>query len=149
MKVEVATLADVPRLAALGFAMHAESDYRDQPYDEGKVRALMEYLIGGAGAVFVVRRDGEIVGAMAGGVTSNWFNDEPQGFEYGLFIEPAARHGLTALRLVSAFCIWCEKRGAKRLRVGITTGVQTEGTAALYRLAGFQDGGVFLTREFT
>lgn len=148
MKVEVATPDDAPRLAALGWEMHQESSYRDQPYDEAKVRTLMMRLIGGAGVVFVVRRDGQIVGGIAGGVTENWFNDERIAFEYGLFIEPAARHGITAMRIVLAFCKWCEIKGARRVRVGITTGVQVEGTAALYRMCGFVDDGVFLTKEF-
>lgn len=146
--IRPATLADVPRIVDLGAAMHAESIYRDQPYLPQKVAALMLHLISGAGVVFVSERDGDVVGGMAGGIAPNWFNDEPIAFEYGLFLAPHARHGITAAKLIRAFCVWAERRGAKRLRVGITTGVQVEGTAALYRSLGFADGGVFLVKEF-
>lgn len=146
--IRPASPSDVPRLVALGAEMHADSSYRDQPYMPEKVADLMHRLIGGAGVVFVSERAGEVVGGMAGGVAPNWFNDEAVAFEYGLFMQKKARQSTAAARLIDTFCYWAKARGAKRLRVGITTGVQVEGIARLYRSRGFADSGLFLTKEF-
>lgn len=146
--IRAATLDDLPRLVMLGAAMHAESTYRDQPFVAEKVANLLGALINGAGVVFVSTRDDVVMGGMAGGVATNWFNDEQVAFEYGLFMSPAARHGMSALKLVSAFDKWLQLKGVKRSRVGITTGVNVDGTAALYRSLGYVDSGVFLTKEF-
>lgn len=146
--IEVATIEDVPRLVDLGAVMHAESPrFREQPFSRVKVAQTLVGLIQGRGVVFVARRDGQIVGGMAGGVAPNWFNDELQGFELAVFLAPEARHGLTAMRLVRAFFLWCRARGARHVRMGITTGVHTDSTARFYRALGMQDAGVFFDMD--
>lgn len=147
MKVEVATADDAPEIAALGRLLHDTSSYAAIPYNEAKVEALMRLLAGGTGVVFVVRKDGRIVGGIAGAVTAHWFSDELLGFEYSFFIEPDSRHGVTAVRLVNAFTGWCRLRGAKQVRMGITTGINEQGTAGLYRLIGFKDAGSLFKLE--
>lgn len=147
MKVEVATSEDAPRLAELGELLHDTSSYAGIPYNREKVEALMRSLADGAGVVFVVRRDGVIVGGIAGSVTEHWFSEEKLGFEYSFFIEPSARHGITASKLVAAFTTWCRLRGAKKVRMGITTGINEQGTAGLYRLLGFKDAGALFQLE--
>ncbi len=142
--IEAATIEDVPRLVELGALMHAEApNFCELPFSRVKVAQTLVGLIQGGGVVFVARRGGEIVGGIAGGVAPNWFNDELQGFELAVFLAPEARHGLTAMRLVRAFFIWCQARGARRVRMGITTGVHTDSTARFYRALGMQDAGVF------
>lgn len=147
MKVEPATVDDAPRLAELGELLHATSSYAGIPYNRQKVVDLMRSLAGGAGVVFVVRRDGAIVGGIAGAVTEHWFSDEKLGYEYSFFIEPSARHGITASKLVVAFATWCRMKGAKQVRMGITTGINEQGTAGLYRLLGFKDAGALFQLE--
>lgn len=147
MRVEVATPEDAAEIAALGQILHDTSSYAGIPYRPAKVEALMRNLSSGAGAVFVVRKDGAIVGGIAGGVAEHWFSDELLGYEYSFFIRPDARHGITAVKLMTAFTIWCKARGAKRVRVGITTGVNVEGTANLYRHIGFGDLGPLFEME--
>lgn len=147
MKVEVATPEDAAEIAALGQILHDTSSYAAIPYRPAKVEALMRNLASGAGAVFVVRKDGEIVGGIAGSVAEHWFSDELLGFEYSFFVREDVRHGLTAVKLMSAFTIWCKARGAKRVRVGITTGINVEGTAKLYRHIGFSDLGPLFEME--
>jgi GNAT superfamily N-acetyltransferase len=147
MKVEVATPDDAAEIAALGQLLHDTSSYAAIPYRPAKVEALMRNLASGAGVVFVVRREGKIVGGIAGAVSEHWFSDEMLGWEYSFFVEPSARHGITAMKLMSAFTLWCKARGAKRVRIGITTGVNVEGTAKLYRFMGFQDLGPLFEME--
>jgi len=147
MKVEVATPDDAPEIAELGELLHDTSSYAPIPYSREKVEELMRTLAGGAGAVFIVRRGDRIVGGIAGAVAPHWFSDQLHGFEYSFFIHPDARNGFTAMKLLSAFRIWCERRGAKSVRIGITTGIHPEKTAQLYRLAGFKDAGSLFNME--
>lgn len=139
--IEVATLEDAPRLAEMGELLHDTSSYAAIPYNRAKVEDMMRSLIGGAGAVFVIRKEGRIVGGLAGAVAPHWFSDELLGYEYSFFIEPDSRHGITAVKLVTAFTTWCKLRGAKQIRMGITTGINEQGTAGLYRMIGFKDAG--------
>ena len=145
--IEVGKIEDVGRMVELGEVMHAESSYRDIPYSRSKVAALLTGLMVRDGVVFVARRNGKIVGGIAGGVTEHWFSEEKVGYEHALFMEPESRSGITAIRLLNALKVWCASQGAKTLRLGITTGVHVEATARLYRSQGAQDAGLFFVME--
>lgn len=139
--IRPAQMADTARIVEIGEAMHQESAYRSIPYSRDKVLGLMRSMIQGAGVVFVAEKGGEIVGGIAGGVSAHWFGDELYGYELGLFVLPEHRHGLVAMKLLLAWKNWCKEQGARSLRMGITTGVNVEGTARFYRHMGFQDAG--------
>ncbi|MNY76363.1 hypothetical protein D3C86_2159270 [compost metagenome] len=49
--------------------------------------------------------------------------------------------------MISAFRIWCKARGAKKLRMGITTGIHEESTGQFYRLLDFKDAGTLFSLE--
>lgn len=145
--IRAATAADVDRLVMLGQAMHAVSDYAPISYNAAKVARLLVNLINGAGVVFVAERGGVVVGGLAGGVTEFWFSDEQLGFDYSFLIEPTSANGITALRLIAAFKIWCKAKGARVLKMGITTGMNVERMAKLYRIAGFEQDGIIFRME--
>jgi GNAT superfamily N-acetyltransferase len=145
--IRTAKLEDIPRIVDLGEMMHQESNYRDVPFSREKVAALMTHLITRDGVVFLAERGGVVAGGIAAAVAEQWFSDEKFGFEYGLFITPESRHGITAGRLLRAYRIWCKSQGAKRASLGITTGVNVEGTARFYRSQGWQDFGPIFWME--
>ena len=147
MKVEVATTEDAAEIAALGRRLHDTSVYAGIAYNEPKVEDLMRHLAGGAGVVFVVRSEGRIVGGIAGSVAPWWFSDEVHGFEYSFFITPEHANGFAAMRLVTALRLWCKARGARVVRMGITTGIHQDHTAKLYRLIGMRDVGQLFEME--
>lgn len=147
MRVEVATPDDAPALAALGEMLHDTSSYAGIPYNRAKVEDLMRNLAAGAGVVFVVRREGEIVGGIAGSVAAWWFSDELHGYEFSFFVRPDARNAFASIKLISAFRIWCKARGAKKLRMGITTGIHEDSTGKFYRLLDFKDAGTLFQLE--
>lgn len=149
MKVEVATTEDAAEIAALGQLLHDTSSYAGIPYNRAKVEALMQHLTipGGDSVVFVVRRNGEIVGGIAGSVSAQWFSDELLGYEYSFFVEPGSRNSGAAVKLLLAFKSWCTARGAKKVRIGITTGIHEELTGKFYRRMGFQDAGTLFQLE--
>lgn len=139
--IRPAQLSDVTRIVEIGAVLHYTSAYRRISFNRAKVATLMQSLINGAGVVFVAERDGQVVGGIAGGVTAHWFSDELVGYEYSFFVLPEARHGLIATKLLIAMKAWCKAKGAKALRIGITTGINVEGTARFYRSMGFTDAG--------
>ena len=145
--VEVATLADVPSLAALGEAFHRASSYSHLDFSCTKVEALLTHLISdSSGVVFVSRRDGEIVGACAGVVVPSWFGDDLIGMDFAVFVEPGARNETRGTTLILAFARYCQRRGARMVKTSIPAGGDVESTSRLYRSLGFVDAGVGIVK---
>lgn len=136
--IRAAKHEDIPRLVELGQLLHDTSSYASAGINPEKIATLLGQLIDGLGVVFVAEVGGEVVGGFAGAITEQWFSDDLIAFDYSLFIEPSKRQGLTALKLILAFQNWAKAKGAKEIRMGITTGMNVEGTSRLYRHLGFE-----------
>ncbi|MFY1029147.1 GNAT family N-acetyltransferase [Pseudomonas asiatica] len=145
--IRAATHDDIPRLVELGQLLHDTSSYAGSGIKPEKIADLLGQLIDGLGVVFAAEVDGEVVGGFAGAITEQWFSDDLIAFDYSLFIEPSKRQGLTALKLVLAFQNWAKAKGAKEIRMGITTGMNVEGTSRLYRHLGFEYVGPLFRME--
>lgn len=145
--IRTATVDDIPRIIELGHMLHQSSSYAGMEFDPGMAASFMEQLISGVGVVFVAEINGEVVGGIAGGITEQWFSSELLAFDYSFFIDPKARSGITATKLVKAFTSWAKLRGAKHVQIGITTGINVEGTARFYRALGFEDAGLFFNKR--
>ena len=64
-----------------------------------------------------------------------------------LFVDPAYRHGLAAMRLVRGFREWALERGARELCLAISTNVNADDTGRFYERLGFtRVGGVYKQR---
>lgn len=146
--IRVATIEDVPRIADIGAMMHAESpEYRDIEYDRDKVAQTMIGLIE-HGVVFLYESGGEIRGGVAGGLSEFWFSRERIAGDFSLFVLPEHRQGMIAVRLVLAFKAWAKMRGARRVTMGITTGIHEEATAQLYLSTGMRRNGLLFAEDF-
>ena len=142
--IRPAKLEDMPELLKLAMEMHLESRFGGERFSADKVAALLAKLINGAGVVFVAEQNGDIVGGFAGGITERWFSDTKVAFDYGLFVRPGSRHGIIAMKLVSAFVRWANAFGVSTIECGIVSGVNVEGTARMYEAIGFNRVGVLL-----
>lgn len=132
----------------LGKLLHDISSYAPIAWNEEKVERLLHGLIDDANSLVIVsERGGQIVGGLAGGVTEYWFSSEKMAFDYSFFIEPNSRHGITAAGLLKSFFEWAESMGAKQVKLGITTGINVEGTTRLYHACGFQDAGALFVKD--
>lgn len=145
--IRPATNDDIPRIIELGHLLHQSSSYAGMEFDPGMAGSFIESLISGLGVVFVAEIDGVVVGGLAGGITEQWFSSELLAFDYSFFIDPKTRSGITATKLVKAFTSWAKLRGAKHVQIGITTGINVEGTSRFYRALGFEDAGLFFNKE--
>ncbi|UXZ44498.1 GNAT family N-acetyltransferase [Pseudomonas soli] len=145
--IRAATHADIPRLVELGTLLHDTSTYAATSFKPDKVARFLGQLIDGLGVVFAAEVDGVVVGGFAGAITEQWFSDDLLAYDYSLFIEPGKRQGAIAIKLILAFQNWAKAKGAKHIHMGITTGINTEGTARLYKYLGFQYVGPLFTME--
>jgi GNAT superfamily N-acetyltransferase len=136
--IRPATYSDIPRILELGVIMHATTDYSTLNYDQERAGQFMYSLIAGAGVVFLAEVDGVVVGGIAGALGQQWFNDDLYAYEIALFIDPASRSGITAVKLVKAFMAWAKLRGAKHVEAGITTGRGVDGISQFYQSLGFK-----------
>lgn len=139
--------SDIPRLVELGAIMHATTSFSHLDYSPEKTGNFLGALIDGAGVVFVAEVSGEVVGGLPGAVTEQWFNNDLVAYEYCLFVEPGKRQGIIAIRLLLAFQEWAKIKGAKEIHLGITTGVNVEGTSRLYTRLGYQYAGPVMKME--
>lgn len=139
---------DVEELVSLGRLLHDLSSYREFGYSDEKVAKLLSQLIASPdGCVFVSEQRGEIVGGFAGGITEQWFSTDVVAFDLSLFLHPQKRSGFTAIRLVRAFIAWAKSKGAREIQLGITTGMNEDGTSELYRSLGFEHRGTLFRME--
>lgn len=145
--IRAATLSDLPRLVAMGAAMHAESRYAVLGYAPEKVDAMLRMAME-RGKVLVAERDGKIIGVFAGICEEHWFSHDLIATDLALFVEPGQRGGFAAAALVDAFLAWAFGRGAVMTDILINTGVRTEATARLFdRLGGTQAGLIYTWGE--
>lgn len=145
--IRPANIEDIEAILKLGKELHQSSTYSSMEFDSDKVRQLMSGLIEGAGVVFVAVVDGEIVGGIAGGVAEYWFNREIHGFDFSFFISEEKRTGSLAMRLLFALENWCKSRGAVEMRIGITTGINVNGTTRFYNFMGYENTGPLFTKD--
>lgn len=140
--IRPATHDDIDRLTELGEQMHVESRFADLPIDRSKVRALFAHLIESPdGLLIVSEKDGEVIGGFAGYVCEHYFARTTVAQDFGLFIAPEFRGGLSAPRLLKAYIDWAKEKGAAMIQAGITTGVHVEASTQLYLRMGFQPAG--------
>lgn len=145
--IRAATPADIPSIIEIGVVLHATTAFASQPYVHEKAAAFLLELIEGQGVVFVAEVDGEVVGAMAGGIVDQWFSHELIAYDYSIFVLPSRRNGLLALKLIRAFVEWARIMGAAQVQMGIGTAVNVEGTGRLYESAGFRLLGPMYVQE--
>lgn len=147
--IRVATEEDICRIVELGEILHQESDeYRDIQYDRGKVTETMLGLINSGGVVFLYESGGVILGGIAGGMSEFWFSRERIAGDFSLFVHPDHRNGMIAVKLSLAFHNWARLMGARRVQMGITTGINTEGTGRLYQSLGMRMSGLLFQKDF-
>lgn len=145
--IRPATLTDIPALVVLGRLMHDESPrFCVLPYSPDKVRDMLRVLINEPfGFAWVAEdADGGIVGGMIAALMPHWCSEAVVASDLALFVAPSARGTLAPVRLLNTYRSWAKAQGAVMCQFGVTTGVQTEATAALVERIGFKRCGVVL-----
>jgi len=134
---------DVPRLMELGAAMHAESRYARFALSPLKVEAGFRAMIDSKNAIVLV--DGDPVHSMFVGYASAfWWGDELESFDVLLYVSPERRGGMSALRLIRGYIAAAQSIGVSDIKIGTSTGIDSERTMRFFERMGFQNMGAGL-----
>ena len=138
MSIRGAIIEDLPDVMILADMMFHESRYSEvMDFDADKVAGLLTSLIAGRdGVLLVAEIGGEVVGLAAGWIAEATFSRALIFGEFGIYVHPEHRGGMTGPRLVKAWRDWGHKAGAVEGVAGITTGVHNDTTARLYEACG-------------
>jgi GNAT superfamily N-acetyltransferase len=143
MRIAPLTSADIEEALELARRNWAESRFAARlPFDEEKVRANLKRMAEDprpSYCVFVARdHTGRLVGYLAGSVEEYFFCRRLIASSVFFFVDPKARGGLAAVKLILAFRRWALNRGAAELYIGIATGVNLEKSSRFLHKMGFQ-----------
>lgn len=142
MKLRPATHDDIPMLIELGRRLHAETRFSKFRFDPDRVKENLDAVLRDMRGVycFLVAEDsvGYVVGGLLGNIERHLFSDQPIAtlIEYGVLPEKRMSGG--GYRLLLAFRIWAEKRGACELNLGVNSGIALDRTDRFFRRLGFQ-----------
>jgi GNAT superfamily N-acetyltransferase len=82
---------------------------------------------------------------MLGDVLAPYYTTERMGTDFGLYISPEHRTGMTAFRMVKEFEKWCTEMGASTIRPGVSTG--SESAVKLYKALGYESVGELFMKK--
>lgn len=141
--IRPATNADIPAIVRLSATMHSESRYRSLPFNGIKWAEMLRHLIAAPESMVAVAEvHGEVIGAIAGIITDHYFADTRIAYEFGLYVAPEHRGGRSGYQLAKEYIEWAKSCGVEQIDMGITTGIHTERTGALYERLGLVNVGV-------
>lgn len=149
MIVREATYADIPHGLAIGALNHAESIWRDRPYDPVKLEATARQAIDDPDwlALVATLDNGQVIGYMIAFLTEFFFNKDKQACDLLVFVSPGHRGSRAALRLIRAYKAWAKSQGAREAILGLRIGTNLERTGRFYRKIGFhQEVPIYVTR---
>lgn len=151
MRARLMAAADISAVLSLARAMHAESPvYRGLAFDEDKVRMLSHACLASPDwlcAVAVTEDEApQIAGMVVVCVVETFFGPDRMAEDLVFFVAPQHRGTSAAVRLIRMAETWAAAVGARFLRMGITTGTNTDSTARFLTRLGFSDAGMLLAR---
>lgn len=103
-------------------------------FDPPALAALTRSLIDGGGAVFVVEKDGGLVGMMALTTYVHPMSGDTIATEIVWWMDPEARGGRAALKLFSAGEAWARSKGATKFQMI----APSDKVGAFYERLGFE-----------
>lgn len=139
---------DIPAALQLGKEMHEESPiYQQMDYSFQKVQDLLHRHVNEDGLVWLVaEQDGEIIGGILGIISEHYFGKDLMAVDEALFVTKGKRGGSAAFKLIRGFAEIAALRGARRIMLGTTTGVEAEAVGRFYEKLGFERiGGLYNT----
>lgn len=142
MMVRPVTIAELDAAIELGRSNFEESRFRGMPFDEAKVRQSVARMLNSPRtdhfACGAFDSTGKLVGYMVGKIEQYFFCDYTVATSVFLFVDPKARGGLAALKLILAFRAWAKNRGAKEMYIGVAGGVLVERTGRFLQRLGLK-----------
>ncbi len=95
---------------------HAESDWSEVEYDEGKVEKYVGSMTNDPNYFGIVAlKDEERIGFMAGKMLEYNFSREKFARELELYVEPTKRNGMAGIFMMRKFMDWAKMNGAQEV----------------------------------
>jgi GNAT superfamily N-acetyltransferase len=127
---------------------HESPRFSHSTFDMDRCLNLLHTLTSSEDGLVLVVGD-EPIGMLLGLVTEQFFSADRIAQELVVYMLPEHRGGRDVVRMIQAFEDWAVARGAREITLGVSTEVNTERTAAMYRRLGFVDSGVTLVKRCT
>lgn len=121
--IRPATAADFEALLQLGREMWAESDYRDEPFDDDLVRQQLPALAAKAMTYFAVAEGPgrQLVGFILATAARRFFNHSIYADEFLTFVQPQWRGRGVFQQLIAAWETWARDRRMRHTFFGCFT----------------------------
>ena len=116
--------------------------FRDLDYDRGEVGEYIAYHIDDPdNELFLALHGGEVIGLLFVGIHPSFFGRAKLAMEQTLYVAPAFRSTRVAFTLMRLFEAWAEEKGADRIFVSVTSGINTDSTQKFLERMGYDCGG--------
>jgi len=141
---------DLDACIEIGAMMHEESVYRIHPFSRERLTFLAHLCLTDPNYIcLVAEKDDRLVGLMVGLAAHNFFADTRYAADLALYVVPKHRGSTAAVRLVIEFQKWARDANCNEIRCGITTGINDEVGAKIYRRFGFEFGGSLYVKQIS
>ncbi len=133
--------ADIAARLMLARKAWEETDRTGLAFDEGIVRRGIERKIGWKYCLLQAEAGSEVVGMLMGVAAPHFHAPELGASLLSWYVLPEHRGSLAAVKLLHGFRRWARDRGAVRLYIGVTSGIDVARTDRLLRRLGFRQTG--------
>lgn len=139
---------DLPDVVEMARAFHAESpNHRDMTFDEAKVLDLVDHAATGDQWLAIVARNDadELVGMALMLAIEPYYSSDTEVVDLAFYVRPGSRNGRAAIGLMKEICSWAGAIGAKRLQMGIHTGINHDRALSFMLKCGFEPVGLVVS----
>lgn len=123
-------------------AFHRESNFKDVPFSDKKVLSLFEWVIQSPNHIFLIFEEGgEIIGGFIAYLDYFYFSDAVVASDLALFVLQEKRGKVPMKKVLGIYRKWAAGRGALRINIAPSTGINTDRVSRLFELLGFEQTG--------
>jgi GNAT superfamily N-acetyltransferase len=134
------------KVVDMGRVFHAESHFRDQPYDGDRIWALLEATIKFPEKYFIAF-DENLHGFIIMNIQQHYFSGHKWASDFCLYVLPEHRNGLLAPKLIKAAEVWSKENGAREMTIFHNTGINTGKATSFFNKFGYETKGYIFTKE--
>ncbi|WP_299969305.1 hypothetical protein [uncultured Roseobacter sp.] len=138
MRLREGSESDLPDLMRLAHEMLESSEFRHFKPNSSKISNLFEFLLGDEDTLLLVATDGEWAsGFFAAEIVPFIFSDELLAVDIAMFSSSKSSKNLPISKISKAYLKWAKHRGASRVILSQSTGVEIEKYSRILSKLGF------------
>ena len=155
MRVRFMEERDIPAIITLGSLMHREApEYAEFQFDEGKLERLGWVCLSERDWVTIVAEtevNGEVrpVGFLVAAAVETFFGPDRFTEDLAFYVMPGFRGTSAAIKMLTLLEVWSNAIGVKRVRIGITTGINGDVAGRFLLRMGYSDSGSLYSKAIS